>query len=226
MLYQPTSAEIDAVARSSVERFPFLASRWTRAAAILDAVNRSLSWDGESWRCSSQTADCRNYPLDLHSCACRDCQEAGATVKGIAFCKHKLALHGYRRILGQQIDARTLGVYSGRADLDRLRSRPNNGLLFTQRAAPGLALYLADRYDHIPTRLCAVRYTAQGNVPDTEADLFASASWLAQAVPLPPVYEPAPAGWDDPVAREWQPQMSTADFQRWLATGVLPVFAD
>jgi len=226
MLYQPEFSEIEDVVQRSAVRFPFLTDRWARAAALLAAVNRYFLWDGECWRCGSQAAPHTSYLLDLHSCSCRDWQDAGATIDGVAYCKHKLALLAYSRILGQQLDARTLGVYGGRADLERLRRRPNSGVLFTRQAAPGLALYAADRYDHIPTRLCAVRYTAQGNVPAAEADLFACATWLAQAAPPPPTYEPAPPGWDSPDACEWRAQMGGADFRRWLTSGVLPAFAE
>jgi len=226
MLYQPTPAEIEAVVRRGTEKHPPLAGRWARAAALLAAVNQHLSWDGAAWRCYSQSNGRDAYPLDLHSCGCYDHQVAGATVKGVPYCKHKLALLGYRQILGLQIGARALGTYGGCADLERLRSRPNAGLLFSQNGAPAHVLYVADGRDRIPTRLCAVRFAPFGNVPADAADVFVCATWLAQAAALAPVYEPAPAGWDAAPAAEWQPQMSRSEFQRWLATGALPALQE
>ena len=218
MLYQPTHAEIDAVVRHAIDKHPSLQGRWERAAALLAAVNANLLWTGDTWKCSSQANHRDLYPVDFHSCGCYDHQVAGAVVKGVPFCKHKLALLGYREIMGAQIAARAVGVYSGRADLRRLCLRPNGALLYSQNARPAWVMYAVDARDRIPTRLCIVRWTPLGNAPASESDLFVFSNWLEQATP---VYESAPVGWDA-ATPEWQPMMSGAEFRRYLETGDVP----
>ena len=76
------------------------------------------------WLCASQTRGAGAYSVN-GSCDCADYRNAGAVVHGRIFCKHKLALEAYRRILEQHLAQRLIGNARFRTDLDRSRAAPH-----------------------------------------------------------------------------------------------------
>ncbi|MFN8468255.1 MAG: hypothetical protein U0X20_22035 [Caldilineaceae bacterium] len=182
MQYRPTADEIRAIVARGAAKHPALASRWARAAAILQDRGQLLYWNGQEWHCLSSDGQ-TEYPVSFHGCDCPDAARTKDLVEGVAFCKHRLALLALREICAGHMQSRLIGVYRGSSDYRRLRREPNAGLLITDR---GLIVYAAAYEDRAATRLCTVRPTARGIMPAAPADLGAFAAWLANARPLSP----------------------------------------
>jgi len=195
-IYQPTPAEIQTVIARAAERAPSLQSRLQRAAELLhgDAIH----WRAGGWHCESQQKD-KHYSVDFRSCGCYDFTAKGATVGCHVFCKHKLALLALNEIAGNQMQHRCLGAYFGSADLRRARLAPNAALLLLEHG-PAMAT-VANADHHMPTRVCATRWTERGHRPANEGELHKFLLWLAQAQPFA-VYADAPAGWDEVAAAD------------------------
>jgi hypothetical protein len=207
-LYRPTLLEVEHQVQHAVAKQPLLTTRWRRAGELLHAD--ALWWNGHTWRCDSQSHERTVYSVDFTECGCHDHHAAGVTIQGVAYCKHRLALLGYREIAGAQIMPRYCGALPYKADRSACRAAANAGLLLDKRTL----LYWRRWEDHAPTKLCTVAFTARGPRPSTEADLYAFARWLGQAEAMPvrpPDFEAAPA--------EWQPALARHQWEQWQRTG-------
>lgn len=183
MLYRPTPAEITAIIAQGIEKNPTLTSRYRKAEQILLADDL-FARSGE-WFCTSQSG-VPGLPSQAYSvngsCSCPDYQHAAAQVKGHVFCKHKLALEAYRRILNRHLEQRLIGNAKFRSDNGRSRLAPNTYLLHLWDSN-----HIGTHRDNgrVPQALFAFRWSPHGRTFATDADLAAFAGWLATANKLP-----------------------------------------
>lgn len=177
-LYRPTTGEILAIIQQGIDKHPQLRERYQRAAEILH--NDHLDVVNGYWLCASQSRGAAAYSVN-GSCDCADYRNAGAVVHGRIFCKHKLALEAYRRILEQHLAQRLIGNARFRSDLDRSHAAPHTYLLQlwdTNRLGSHLDS------GRVPEPVCTFHWSQRGRALD-DMQLAHFAAWLATARALP-----------------------------------------
>lgn len=188
-LYQPTHAEIALALDASGVRLPELQHRMEIAGRLL--ANETLYWKGSSWYSLMGDAFSDYRPscaVNFRRCSCIDHEARLATIGGVSFCKHKLALLALRQICIAHLNARVVGSYHYPPAREAARRHANAALLsFTMSvSAPPSIWTWADAADAGPQMLCDVTITPHGLAPADEFALWVIADWLGQAQPLPP----------------------------------------
>jgi hypothetical protein len=179
MLYQPTSAEITAIIEQGIAKQPTLSDRYRRAADILNQHN--LYTTADEWFCTSQSQPNHSYAVN-GTCTCPDYQSAGAAVQGHIFCKHKLALEAYRRILERHLEQRIIGNAKFRSDRELSRLSPNT---YLPQLWETNQLGSHSQHGQLAKPVCAFRWSPRGRTFASDADLARFATWLATAHALP-----------------------------------------
>lgn len=181
MLYQPSSAEIEAVIARSLAKHGNaapLAVRLERARTYLEQFSSYFSWYDGAWEFTQAADERADYTVSWHACTCPDAKRQRDLISGIPFCKHRLALLAYREICGDAIRQRLLP-----AGVSYRVLRLDYNAAVIARGDQTLAC-LADYNDKITTVICGIRYTNRALLPALPVDLHLFSEWLAQARPL------------------------------------------
>lgn len=234
---QPTASQLSRFAadlHAKHDPVPGMARRIDRAVAL--AAAGDVRAQGRGYLVLSARNDGTGYHLDGRGrCTCPDFHGGAPQIRGITFCKHRLAFNMVHRALVEALAPRILGNGES-GNRKHQRSYPNTFLLLISRK--GRSSLWSDR-DGLVGEVIWSR-SLHGWMPASQADMVRLDRWLSQAQPLSPVptdlaadglatEDQAPeaalvAQWDDMLhsAEEWQPAWSPAAHRHWLNTGTLP----
>jgi hypothetical protein len=177
MIYRPSANEITTIIEQGIAKHPSLTDRYRRAAELLH--NDALETINGYWLCASQSGNSAPYSVN-GTCDCPDYQRQNASLHGHIFCKHKLALEAYRRILEGHLARRFIGNTKFRHEAARSRLHPNTYLL---QLWDTNQLGTHQAHGQLPVTVCTFHWAKRGRALNDQA-LAHFAEWLATANPI------------------------------------------
>lgn len=219
-IYRPSNIEIQTAMQQIRQANPQLGGYIDRAEQILLRFDIFYRNGWRIWSQADATARGESYSVGRDGCACYSYHSGTAPqIDGASFCKHRIALLAYMRILRNNLRDRWIGSDGNAPNIRVLEDYPNTFLAISHSTGAircGFGAGMALDFRTAPARDFEPTFA-------TARDAYFFARWLYQAEPIPQPRPDQPRFLPDPTpGKEWQPHWSQDQFNEWLEHGTLP----